>query len=174
MEGRRVLRHPTVEQNLIVGGHMEPSGRGVRQRLDGVYGRIGRLAALKYRVTGYFSGGDTDGGDRPRDDGRPKLIMIDEPSLGLAPMMVDEVFERSALFEGRRLDTADRRTEHFVSRSTSPISDTLWKTDASCWKVTRPTFAPTRTSANSISASTSKANARATATSSIIGAANDG
>jgi branched-chain amino acid transport system ATP-binding protein len=93
MEGRRVLRHLTVEQNLVVGGHMEASPRHVRARLDEVYGQIGRLAALKNRTSGYLSGGE----QQMLVIGRammatPKLIMIDEPSLGLAPLMVDEVF----------------------------------------------------------------------------------
>lgn len=93
MEGRRVLRHLTVEQNLLVGGHMEKSGRGVRQLLDEVYGRIGRLATLKDRVTGYLSGGEQQMVVIGRAMmARPKLIMIDEPSLGLAPLMVEEVF----------------------------------------------------------------------------------
>ena len=94
MEGRRVLRHLTVEQNLIVGGHMESSGAAVRRRLDDVYTRIGRLAALKGRTAGYLSGGE----QQMLVIGRalmsnPKLIMIAEPSLGLAPMIIDEVFQ---------------------------------------------------------------------------------
>jgi len=93
MEGRRVLRHLTVEQNLIVGGHMQSSLRVVREKLDKVYGHIGRLAALKDRTAGYLSGGEQQmlviGRAMMAD---PKLIMIDEPSLGLAPLMVEEVF----------------------------------------------------------------------------------
>ena len=93
MEGRRVLRHLTVEQNLIIGGHKEASLAAVRRRLDDVYARIGRLAALKDRISGYLSGGE----QQMLVIGRammanPKLMLIDEPSLGLAPLMVDEVF----------------------------------------------------------------------------------
>lgn len=93
MEGRRVLRHLTVEQNLVIGGHKEASLAAVRRRLDDVYSRIGRLAALKDRTSGYLSGGE----QQMLVIGRammanPKLMLIDEPSLGLAPMMVDEVF----------------------------------------------------------------------------------
>lgn len=92
MEGRRVLRHLTVEQNLIAGGHMEPSTQAMR-RLDGVYDRIKRLASLKSRTTGYLSGGEQQMVVIGRAlMANPKLIMIDEPSLGLAPMMVEEVF----------------------------------------------------------------------------------
>ncbi|RZI60359.1 MAG: ATP-binding cassette domain-containing protein, partial [Pseudomonas sp.] len=57
VEGRQVLRHMTVEQNLIVGGHMV-SGKIARQRLDEVYQRVGRLAALRGRTAGYLSGGE--------------------------------------------------------------------------------------------------------------------
>lgn len=93
MEGRQVLRHMTVEQNLIVGGHMAGSGQIVRQRLDQVYGRIGRLASLRGRTAGYLSGGE----QQLLVIGRalmaePRLVMIDEPSLGLAPLMVEEVY----------------------------------------------------------------------------------
>jgi branched-chain amino acid transport system ATP-binding protein len=93
MEGRRVLRHLTVEQNLIVGGHMQNSLRAVRQKLDEIYSHIGRLATLKDRTAGYLSGGEQQmlviGRAMMAD---PKLVMIDEPSLGLAPLMVEEVF----------------------------------------------------------------------------------
>jgi branched-chain amino acid transport system ATP-binding protein len=88
-----VLRHLTVEQNLVVGGHMAPSLGAVRARLDEVYGRIGRLAALKDRTSGYLSGGEQQLLVIGRAMmAKPKLIMIDEPSLGLAPLMVEEVF----------------------------------------------------------------------------------
>ena len=93
MEGRRVLRHLTVEQNLIVGGHLEASGPALRRRLESVYERIGRLAALKGRTAGYLSGGEQQMlviGRAIMSD--PKLIMIDEPSLGLAPLIIEEVF----------------------------------------------------------------------------------
>ncbi|MGB3500880.1 MAG: ABC transporter ATP-binding protein [Mesorhizobium sp.] len=94
MEGRRVLKHLTVEQNLLIGGHRDPSLKAVRERLDEVYSRIGRLAALKDRTSGYLSGGEQQMLVIGRAMmARPRLMMIDEPSLGLAPLMVDEVFE---------------------------------------------------------------------------------
>ena len=92
MEGRKVLRHMTVEQNLIVGGHMQDT-REARRMLDEVYGRIKRLAALRHRTAGYLSGGEQQMLVIARAMvARPKLIMIDEPSLGLAPLMVEEVY----------------------------------------------------------------------------------
>src|SRR3546814_8131985 len=93
MEGRRVLRQLTVEQNLIIGGHKETSLRAVRQRLDEIYSRIGRLAALKDRTSGYLSGGEQQMLVIGRAMmARPKLMLIAETSLGLAPLMVDEGF----------------------------------------------------------------------------------
>ncbi len=93
MEGRRVLPHMTVEQNLIIGGHMFPSAAQMRRALDEVYQAIPRLADLRTRTAGYLSGGE----QQMLVIGRailaePKLMLIDEPSLGLAPRMIEEVF----------------------------------------------------------------------------------
>jgi len=93
MEGRRVLPHMTVEQNLIIGGHMFKAAAAMRQALAAVYQAIPRLADLRKRVAGYLSGGE----QQMLVIGRaimaePRLMLIDEPSLGLAPRMVEEVF----------------------------------------------------------------------------------
>ncbi|MCG8381239.1 MAG: ABC transporter ATP-binding protein [Gammaproteobacteria bacterium] len=94
MEGRKVLQHMTVEKNLIVGGHVLKSGAEVKQRIENVYTLIPRLAELRKRTAGYLSGGE----QQMLVIGRalmanPRLILIDEPSLGLAPLMVEEVFK---------------------------------------------------------------------------------
>lgn len=92
MEGRKVLRHMTVEQNLVVGGHMG-SASEAKEKLDEVYSRVKRLAALRTRTAGYLSGGEQQMLVIGRAlMARPKLVMIDEPSLGLAPLMIDEVY----------------------------------------------------------------------------------
>jgi branched-chain amino acid transport system ATP-binding protein len=93
MEGRRVLQHMTVEQNLIIGGHMFPSAQAMRRAMNSVYEAIPRLAELRKRTAGYLSGGE----QQMLVIGRaimaePKLMLIDEPSLGLAPRMIEEVF----------------------------------------------------------------------------------
>jgi branched-chain amino acid transport system ATP-binding protein len=88
-----VLRHLTVDQNLVVGGHMLASGAELRRSLEEVYARIPRLAALKDRTAGYLSGGEQQMLVIGRAMmSKPRLVMIDEPSLGLAPLIVDEVF----------------------------------------------------------------------------------
>lgn len=92
MEGRRVLAHMTVEQNLVAGGHMH-SLQVVREDLERVYGFIPRLAELRKRTAGYLSGGEQQMLVIGRAlMARPKLMMIDEPSLGLAPKLVEDVF----------------------------------------------------------------------------------
>jgi len=93
MEGRRVLPHMTVEQNLVIGGHMFRSSAAMRRALDAVFGAIPRLADLRSRTAGYLSGGE----QQMLVIGRaimaePRLMLIDEPSLGLAPRMIEEVF----------------------------------------------------------------------------------
>jgi branched-chain amino acid transport system ATP-binding protein len=94
VEGRRVLRHMTAEQNLIVGAHRLKRLGDVRQGLELVYGMIPRLRELRGRTAGYLSGGEQQLLLIGRAMmARPKLLLIDEPSLGLAPMMVQEIFE---------------------------------------------------------------------------------
>ena len=112
MEGRKVLRHMSVEQNLVVGGHMSRSG-DAKQRLDEVYGRISRLAALRHRTAGYLSGGEQQLLVIGRAlMARPKLVMIDEPSLGLAPLMVDEVYGLLASLKASGLTLEGKRKSY--------------------------------------------------------------
>lgn len=93
VEGRKVLRHLTTEQNLVVGGHRLPDRAAVRQELDKVYATIPRLADLRERTAGYLSGGEQQQLLIGRAlMARPSLMMIDEPSLGLAPRMIEEIF----------------------------------------------------------------------------------
>lgn len=100
MEGRRVLRHLSVEQNLIVGGHMAPGTAELRRRMGHVYEVIPQLAELRPRISGYLSGGEQQMLVIGRAMmAKPRMILIDEPSLGLAPMMVRDVFNLLALLK---------------------------------------------------------------------------
>lgn len=94
IEGRPLFRHLTVEENLRVGSMTYRNGREYRHDLERVFHYFPRLQDLAQRVSGYLSGGEA----QMLVIGRalmahPKLLMLDEPSLGLAPMLVQEIFE---------------------------------------------------------------------------------
>jgi branched-chain amino acid transport system ATP-binding protein len=93
MEGRRVLEHLSVEENLLVGAYCRKDRAGVRQDLETVYGYMPVLKNLRQRVSGYLSGGEQQMLVIGRAlMARPKLMLLDEPSLGLAPLMVEEIY----------------------------------------------------------------------------------
>jgi branched-chain amino acid transport system ATP-binding protein len=93
MEGRRVLEHLTVEENLLVGAYRRKDGAGVKQDIEMVYDYFPRLRDFRRRTSGYLSGGEQQMLVIGRAlMARPKLIMLDEPSLGLAPLLVQEIY----------------------------------------------------------------------------------
>jgi len=96
LEGRRVLEHLTVQQNLLVGAHLRRDRAGVRADLDKVFGYFPRLPELLHRTAGYLSGGEMQMLLIGRAlMARPRLLMLDEPSMGLAPILVEQLFEPS-------------------------------------------------------------------------------
>jgi branched-chain amino acid transport system ATP-binding protein len=92
-EGRRVFEHLTVEENLVAGGHTVVDLRGVRRGIDLVYSYFPLIKARRSQQAGYLSGGEQQMLAIGRGlMSKPKLVMLDEPSLGLAPMLVEEIF----------------------------------------------------------------------------------
>jgi branched-chain amino acid transport system ATP-binding protein len=92
MEGRRVFEHLTVEENLIAGGYTR-RGLNLNRELEMVYHYFPRLKERRTQRAGYLSGGE----QQMLAIGRalmaqPRLMMLDEPSLGLAPLLVAEIF----------------------------------------------------------------------------------
>lgn len=94
LEGRRVFGHLTTEENLLVGAHTRNDTRAIKDDLEMVYQYFPRLKGLRRNIAGYLSGGE----QQMLVIGRammasPSLMMLDEPSLGLAPMLVEEIYE---------------------------------------------------------------------------------
>ncbi len=94
MEGRRVFEHLNVEDNLMVGAHLRHDGSNIKKDLEGVYTYFPRLRDLRHNTSGYLSGGEQQMLVMGRAlMARPKLMLLDEPSLGLAPLLVKEIFD---------------------------------------------------------------------------------
>lgn len=92
IEGRRVFEHLTVEENLVVGGHLRPSG--LKERLEMVYHYFPRLKERRTVMAGFISGGEQQMCVIGRAMmAKPKLMLLDEPSMGLAPLLIKEIFE---------------------------------------------------------------------------------
>ena len=92
IEGRRVFEHLTVEENLIVGGHLRPTG--IKERLEMVYHYFPRLHERRNVMAGFVSGGEQQMCVIGRAMmAQPKLMLLDEPSMGLAPLLIKEIFE---------------------------------------------------------------------------------
>ena len=92
MEGRRVLEHLSVEENLLVGAYRRKDRAGVRRDMEVVFDYFPRLKDLRRRTSGYLSGGEQQMLVIGRAlMARPKLMLLDEPSLGLAPLLVQEI-----------------------------------------------------------------------------------
>ncbi len=93
LEGHRLFSHLTVEENLHTGALVRVGGPEIREDVDRIYHYFPRLAALRHKTSGYLSGGEQQMLVIGRGlMARPKLMLLDEPSLGLAPLLVQEIF----------------------------------------------------------------------------------
>jgi branched-chain amino acid transport system ATP-binding protein len=94
MEGRHCFAHLTVEENLLTGAFTRRDGRAaIRRDLERVYSYFPRLRERRSAIAGYTSGGEQQMCAIGRAlMSRPKMILLDEPSMGLAPQVVEEIF----------------------------------------------------------------------------------
>jgi branched-chain amino acid transport system ATP-binding protein len=95
MEGRHCFGHLTVEDNLLTGAYSRRASRSeIRADLEKVYGFFPRLKQRRGSLAGYTSGGEQQMTAIGRAlMARPRMILLDEPSMGLAPQIVEEIFE---------------------------------------------------------------------------------
>jgi branched-chain amino acid transport system ATP-binding protein len=95
MEGRMCFQHLTVEENLLTGAFTRRDGQvAIRRDLEVVYERFPRLRERRRALAGYTSGGEQQMCAIGRAMmARPSMILLDEPSMGLAPQVVEEIFE---------------------------------------------------------------------------------
>ena len=92
-EGRRVFQQMTVRENLEMGGYTRPAGE-ISASLDNVFERFPRLKERHRQIAGTLSGGEQQMLAMGRAlMSHPKLLMLDEPSMGLAPILVDQIFD---------------------------------------------------------------------------------
>ncbi|NUQ39509.1 MAG: ABC transporter ATP-binding protein [Caldilineales bacterium] len=113
MEGRRVFEHLTVEENLRAGAYTRRDRGQIPADIELVYSYFPRLKERRHQTAGYLSGGEQQMLAIGRAlMARPKLMMLDEPSLGLAPLLVREIF---AII--RRINQEQQRTILLVEQN---------------------------------------------------------
>ena len=93
-EGRRIFQELTVYENLLMGAYSIKDQSGFKNDIEAIYTRFPRLAERRNQIAGTLSGGEQQMLAMGRAImSHPKLLMLDEPSLGLSPLLVDQVFE---------------------------------------------------------------------------------
>ena len=93
-EGRRIFQELTVYENLMMGAYISNDSAAFKRDLEAIYTRFPRLAERKSQIAGTLSGGEQQMLAMGRAImSHPKLLMLDEPSMGLSPLLVDQVFE---------------------------------------------------------------------------------
>ncbi len=92
-EGRRIFQELSVYDNLLMGAYTQTDKKLIKETIEKIYERFPRLKERKNQIAGTLSGGEQQMLAMGRAlMCRPKLIMLDEPSMGLSPLLVDEVF----------------------------------------------------------------------------------
>ena len=124
MEGRHCFEHLTVEENLLTGAYTRTDGRGAIERdLEMVYSYFPRIKERNRAQAGYTSGGEQQMTALGRAlMAKPSMILLDEPSMGLAPQLVEEIFEIvKKLNENEGGDVPPCRAEHQHGAALRPL-----------------------------------------------------
>ena len=108
-EGRRIFQELTVYENLLMGAYSIGDKSGFKNDLDAIYTRFPSLHERKNQIAGTLSGGEQQMLAMGRAImSHPKLLMLDEPSMGLSPLLVDQVFEIIEDINRKSLAISDR------------------------------------------------------------------
>lgn len=92
-EGRRIFQELTVYENLLMGAYIEKDAKKIKEDMEGIYERFPRLRERRNQIAGTLSGGEQQMLAMGRAlMSHPKLLLLDEPSMGLSPLLVDQVF----------------------------------------------------------------------------------
>jgi len=147
MEGRHCFGHLSVEENLLTGAFTRRDGNAaIKRDMDMVYGYFPKLAERKNSLAGYTSGGEQQMCAIGRAlMSRPTTILLDEPSMGLAPQLVEEIFGIVKTLneeQGVSFLLAEQNTNVACA---SRITAIFWKTAASSWTAPPPNCARTPT-----------------------------
>jgi len=116
-EGRMIFRDMSVAENLLLGAYPVRAQAGIARRVDHAYTMFPRLAERRAQLAGSLSGGEAQMLAMARGlMADPKLLLIDEPSLGLAPIVVQEIFALLARLkhEGRTIVLVEQNTQRAV------------------------------------------------------------
>ncbi len=120
-EGRRVFQELTVYENLLMGAYIVKDSKKVKAAIEEIYDRFPRLGERRNQIAGTLSGGEQQMLAMGRAlMSKPKLLMLDEPSMGLSPLLVDKVF--SIIQEIHRSGTTILLVEQNANKSLA-ISD---------------------------------------------------
>jgi branched-chain amino acid transport system ATP-binding protein len=117
-EGRMVFRDMSVEENLLLGAWPVRRRAAIGARIDEAYAMFPRLAERRTQLAGSLSGGEAQMLAMARGlMAQPRMLLIDEPSLGLAPVVVREIFVLLARLkgEGRTIVLVEQNTRHAVA-----------------------------------------------------------
>jgi branched-chain amino acid transport system ATP-binding protein len=135
-EGRMVFRDMRVEDNLLLGAYSVRHRPGIAARLEDAYARLPRLRQRRAQLAGSLSGGEAQMLAMARGlMAEPRLLLIDEPSLGLAPVVVQEVFTQLAQLkeQGRTIVLVEQNTRRAID-----IADHVYVMQAGKVLMSRP------------------------------------